>query len=176
LVDGAIHLSRIDAKRLRLESEPLRVQDVVEASIQSLGERVASHIIQVELQPGLPLIAADSELLVQAFKQLIDNALKYSPAGSVITLAATQADGLVSLSVRDQGQGLTEREQGLVFEKFYRGRYSASGIQGTGMGLSIAKEIAEAHGGSVSVESQFGRGSRFTITLQAAASLEGAKA
>jgi two-component system sensor histidine kinase KdpD len=168
LVDGAIHLSRIDAKRLRLESEPLRVEDVVNASIQSLGERVASHTIQVELQSGLPLIAADSELLVQAFKQLIDNALKYSPAGSVITVAATQADGLVSLSVRDQGQGLTEREQSLVFEKFYRGRFGASGIQGTGMGLSIAKEIAEAHGGSVSVESQFGRGSRFTITLQAA--------
>ena len=168
LVDGAIHLSRIDAKRLRLESEPLRVEDVVRASIQSLGERVASHTIQVELQSGLPLIAADSELLVQAFKQLIDNALKYSPAASVITVAATHADGLVSLSVRDQGQGLTEREQGLVFEKFYRGRYGASGIQGTGMGLSIAKEIAEAHGGSVSVESQFARGSRFTITLQAA--------
>jgi signal transduction histidine kinase len=64
----------------------------------------------------------------------------------------------------------------LVFEKFYRGRFGASGIQGTGMGLSIAKEIAEAHGGSVSVESQFGRGSRFTITLQAVPSLEGAKA
>jgi signal transduction histidine kinase len=81
-------------------------------------------------------------------------------------------DGLVSLSVRDQGQGLTEMEQRRVFDKFYRGTHGTEGIQGTGMGLSIAKEIAEAHGGSVRVESQVGKGSRFTITLQAAAGVE----
>jgi two-component system sensor histidine kinase KdpD len=172
LVDAAIHLSRIDAKRLRLESQPLQIEDVVNSAILSVGERAASHTLRVECQPGLPPVAADNELLVQALKQLIDNALKYSPARSVITVAATEMDGLVSLSVRDQGQGLTEMEQRRVFDKFYRGTHGTEGIQGTGMGLSIAKEIAEAHGGSVRVESQVGKGSRFTITLQAAAGVE----
>ena len=109
--------------------------------------------------------------MTQALKQLLDNAMKYSPARAPITILASEANGLVSISVRDRGQGLTELEQGRVFEKFYRGRRDRSGVQGTGMGLAIAKEIAEAHGGSISVESKLGQGSRFTITLQSAAKL-----
>ncbi len=70
--------------------------------------------------------------------------------------------------VRDEGQGLTELEQGRVFDKFYRARRDHNGVQGTGMGLAIAREIAEAHGGAVRVESQLGKGSLFTVTLPAA--------
>jgi len=168
LVHGAIHLARIDAKRLRLEARPTSVAESIQAVVQSLGERSASHLVSIELEPGLPYVLADGELLMQALKQLLDNALKYSPARSVITISAAHIDGLISFSVRDQGQGLTEMEQSRVFEKFYRGRYDGSSVQGTGMGLAIAKEIAEAHGGAVSVQSQVGRGSRFTITLRAA--------
>ncbi len=169
LVGEAIHLARIDAKRLKLESEPVRVSDIVEAAVKSLGERASSHEVKVKLSGELPLVFADRELMVQALKQLIDNAIKYSPSRSVVTVTACESGGLVSISVRDQGQGLTELEQGRVFEKFYRGRYDHSAVQGTGMGLAIAKEISEAHGGSLTVESQFGQGSRFTITLHAAA-------
>lgn len=168
LVHGAIHLARIDAKRLHLDFEPVSVAEIVQAAIGSVGERAASHLIAVEIGPEITPVLADSELLVQALKQLIDNALKYSPSRSVITVSATQSEGLVSMSVRDQGAGLTELEQSRVFEKFYRGRHDGSSVQGTGMGLAIAKEIAEAHGGGVSVESQVGQGTRFTITLRAA--------
>jgi signal transduction histidine kinase len=111
---------------------------------------------------------ADPELLTQALKQLVDNSIKYSPSGSAITISAGQAEDYVWISVRDQGPGLTELEQSHVFDKFYRGRHDGSAIQGTGMGLAIAKEIAEAHGGSVSVESQMGNGTRFTISLPSA--------
>jgi signal transduction histidine kinase len=76
----------------------------------------------------------------------------------------------VSISVRDHGPGLTELEQSRVFDKFYRGRYDRSAVQGTGMGLSIAKEILEAHGGSIRVESVLGQGSLFTIVLRSASS------
>lgn len=168
LVHGAIHLARIDAKRLRLEPEPTSVAETIHAAVESVGERAASHTIITEIEPGIPEVLADSELLVQALKQLIDNALKYSPARSVITVAAGHADKLIWVSVRDQGPGLTELEQSHIFEKFYRGRYHGSAVQGTGMGLAIAKEIAEAHGGAVNVESQIGQGTRFTITLKAA--------
>jgi two-component system, OmpR family, sensor histidine kinase KdpD len=169
LVGEAMHLARIDAKRLKLESEPVSVSDIVDAAVKSLGERAASHHVKVQTGEELPLVFADRELMVQALKQLIDNAIKYSPSRSTITVTASESGGLVSISVRDQGQGLTELEQGRVFEKFYRGRYDHSAVQGTGMGLAIAKEISEAHGGSLKVESQLGQGSRFTITLHAAA-------
>jgi two-component system sensor histidine kinase KdpD len=168
LVHGAIHLARIDAKRLRLEAHPIAVAESIHAAVHSVADRALSHPISVEIEPDIPAVLADPELLVQALKQLIDNALKYSPSRSAITIGAGHADGLIWISVRDQGPGLTELEQSRVFEKFYRGRYDGSAVQGTGMGLAIAKEIAEAHGGAVNVESQVGQGTRFTITLRAA--------
>jgi two-component system sensor histidine kinase KdpD len=169
LVGEAIHLSRIDAKKLKLEYESVHVRELIEAALESLGERRSTHQIRTELPPDLPPVFADRELILQSLKQLLDNAIKYSPARSVVLISAGEANGSVSISVRDQGQGLTELEQTRVFDKFYRGRYDGSSIQGTGMGLAIAREIAEAHGGSIGVESEIGKGSRFTITLRAAA-------
>jgi two-component system sensor histidine kinase KdpD len=166
LMGEAIHLARIDAKRMKLECEPLRVDELITAAIQALGERSASYPISVELTEEVPWIFADRELMVQALKQLLDNAIKYSPARSAISVAAGEANGVVSVSVQDRGQGLTELEQRRVFDKFYRGHRDRSAVQGTGMGLAIAREIAEAHGGSIAVESQLGQGSRFTITMQ----------
>jgi len=168
LLGEAMHLAQIDAKRIRLESTPACIREIVEAAVKSLGERAASHRIETRIDGGLPLVNADRELMIQAVKQLIDNAIKYSPLGSCVTVGACEVDGLLSISVQDGGPGLTELEQGRIFEKFYRGRYDHSAVQGTGMGLSIAKEISEAHGGSLKVESQIGHGSRFTITLHPA--------
>jgi two-component system sensor histidine kinase KdpD len=168
LVHGAIHLARIDAKRLRLETRPVSVSEIIHAAVHSVSEHATSHSVAIEIEPEIPSVLADDELLVQALKQLVDNALKYSPSRSAITIQASHMDGVIAISVRDQGPGLTELEQSRVFEKFYRGRHDGSAIQGTGMGLAIAKEIAEAHGGAVSVESRMGEGTRFTITLKAA--------
>ncbi len=168
IINEAIHLARIDAKKLNLEREPASVRELIDAAIQSLGERSTSHEIGVQVKQGLPLVLADRELMIQALKQLLDNAIKYSPSHSTVFVSAEEDNGIVSISVRDHGQGLTELEQGRVFDKFYRGRYDRSAVQGTGMGLAITKEIAEAHGGSAAVESQIGQGSRFTITLHAA--------
>jgi len=168
LIHGAIHLARIDAKRLRLEARATSVDEAIRFAVEMVSDRAAAHTFQIEIPGQTPQVMADPELLCQALKQLVDNAIKYSPSGSGITISAGHSDGQIWISVRDQGPGLTELEQSRVFEKFYRGRYDGSAIQGTGMGLAIAKEIAEAHGGSVSVESQIGQGTRFTITLRAA--------
>ena len=165
LLAEAIHLARIDAKRMKLECEILRVEDVLSEAMRSVGERLSAHRVKVEQSGDSLSIFADRELTLQALKQLLDNASKYSPAGSIIQIEARELDGFVSISVRDQGQGLTDLEQRRVFDKFYRVRRDRSGVQGTGMGLAIAKEIAEAHGGSVTVESRFGEGSEFTITV-----------
>ena len=167
LVDEAIHLARIDAKKLKLDCEPVAVREVIAKAIESLGERAAPNRIQVMLPHHLPLINVDEELLVQALKQLLDNAIKYSAPKSLITVSARGEDGLLSITVRDHGQGMTELEQARIFDKFYRGRQGASRIQGSGMGLAITREILQAHGGSISVESKLGEGSLFTIQLHA---------
>ena len=167
LVDEAIHLARIDAKRLKLDCEPLSVADIVAKAVQSLGERANPGRIKLEISSDIPLVNVDEELIVQALKQLLDNALKYSSPKSTVTVSAHDDDELVSIAVRDHGQGITELEQGRIFDKFYRGREGRNGVQGSGMGLAITKEILQAHGGSISVESKFGEGSLFTIRLHA---------
>lgn len=167
-VGEAIHLARIDAKRLQLRLELVSAGRLIEEAVAAVGERVASHPVKVDSPPDLPTVRVDEELLVEALKQLLDNAVKYSPTGSPITITAEAVSGIVSIAVRDRGPGLTEMEQSRIFDKFYRGRYDHSAVQGTGMGLAIAKEILEAHGGRITVESQVGQGTLFTILLQAA--------
>ena len=168
-MEEAIHLARIDADKLRLDWRAVSVRDLIQAAVGSLGERTSGHRIEVDVPESIPQVLADRELIAQATKQLIDNAVKYSPLGSKISIAASENSGRVSIAVRDHGQGLTELEQGRVFDKFYRGGDGRAGVQGTGMGLTIAKEIAEAHGGSIGVQSQVGHGSEFYIVLHAAA-------
>jgi two-component system sensor histidine kinase KdpD len=172
MVAQAIHLARIDAERLKLNLQPKHPRELVEAALRLLGDPSASRRFDTEIPEDLPAVAVDPELLVQALKQIIDNALKYSAPRSPIVIAAEEADGILSISVRDHGRGITEVEQRHVFDKFYRGPFGESAIQGTGMGLSIAREIVEAHNGSIRVESELGKGSRFTIALHTTPSNE----
>jgi two-component system, OmpR family, sensor histidine kinase KdpD len=167
IMEEAIHLARLDAKRLRLDYRSLSVQQMAQQAIDSLGALAGSHHLVLDIPAGLPRVHVDPELLAQALKQLIDNAVKYSSAGSEIRVSAEETGGLVSISVADHGPGLTPLEQARVFDKFYRGEHGRTGVQGTGMGLAIAREIVEAHGGNVRVESNPGLGSRFTISLSA---------
>ena len=96
---------------------------------------------------------------------LIENANLYSPADHPITISAEEKDDFVSFSVADQGPGIGDTELGLIFDKFYRGTDQRYRVQGTGMGLPIAKAIVEAHGGTIGVNSQLGQGSVFSFTL-----------
>lgn len=166
LVDEATHLARIDAKRLRLNLRSHSILELVGSALAALGERTSGHRIELQVAPEISVLA-DSELMAQAVKQLLDNALKYGPLRSTVSVTACEADGIATVSVRDNGPGLTELEQSKVFDKFYRGSYDRSAIQGTGMGLSIAREIVEAHGGSLGVRSYVGQGTEFFISLKA---------
>ena len=97
--------------------------------------------------------------------RLIENANAYSPPGTPVTISAEVSDSMLVTSVADQGPGIEEMEIGLIFDKFYRGKDQRFQVQGTGMGLPIAKAIVEAHGGSIGVTSQLGHGSVFYFSL-----------
>jgi two-component system, OmpR family, sensor histidine kinase KdpD len=107
----------------------------------------------------------DLDLIVNVLQQLLENAAKYSSPSSPIRISAESSGEEVSISVADRGTGIDELEQALIFDKFYRGKGSRGSVQGTGMGLAIAKAVLDAHGGSIRVTSQLGHGSVFAITL-----------
>jgi two-component system, OmpR family, sensor histidine kinase KdpD len=110
----------------------------------------------------------DLERIIEVIVHLLDNASKYSPPETPIHVAAEWRGSEVLTSVADHGSGVDDMEQQMIFEKFYRGRDQRMMIQGTGMGLAIAKAIVELHGGKIGVTSQLGRGSLFYFSLPAA--------
>jgi two-component system sensor histidine kinase KdpD len=105
------------------------------------------------------------ELIVNLIQQLIDNAAKYSAPASPIRISAEISGDSILVSVADRGPGIDALEQALIFDKFYRGKDNRYSVQGTGMGLAIAKAVVEAHGGTINVVSQLGQGSVFSFTL-----------
>jgi two-component system sensor histidine kinase KdpD len=107
----------------------------------------------------------DVRRIEDVIAQLLDNAAKYSPAGTRITITSVVQKGKLVTSVADQGPGIDGVDQGMIFDKFYRGRGKHSTIPGTGMGLAIAKAMVEAHGGTISVVSQLERGTVFSFAL-----------
>jgi two-component system, OmpR family, sensor histidine kinase KdpD len=102
---------------------------------------------------------------VNVLQQLLENAAKYSPSESPIHISVENAGAELVVSVADRGPGIDELEQALIFDKFFRGKDNRYAVQGTGMGLAIAKGVVEAHGGSVRVTSHLGQGSVFSFTL-----------
>jgi two-component system, OmpR family, sensor histidine kinase KdpD len=161
-------MARIEAGRVILRRASHSVQELVESVLDKLRTVVEDRHIEVNIAAGLPLVWVDGELIEVALRQLVDNALKYSPAGSPVSLTGKSKDGRVIVSVADQGPGIPEAEQGRIFEKFYRAEASRHQIPGAGLGLVIAREIIHAHGGEIWVESQPGEGSIFQFTLPSA--------
>jgi two-component system sensor histidine kinase KdpD len=113
----------------------------------------------------LPKVSIDLERIAKVIEHLLENAAKYSPEGSPIFISAEVAKNRLCTSVADRGAGVDDFERMMIFDKFYRGQGQRYRVQGTGMGLAIAKAIVEAHGGTIEVTSQPGHGSVFTFCL-----------
>jgi two-component system sensor histidine kinase KdpD len=162
LVTDTVSMVRVDAGDFSLRPNRHGVSDLVAWTLRQFGARLDDRDVVV-LVPESLSVQADRELLGLALRQLLDNAVKYSPAGSAIEIAAAGGPA-VDISVRNAGAAIPEREQARLFERFYRGS-EARRVPGTGMGLAIVRQIAEAHHGTVRVQSAPGAGTAFVISL-----------
>jgi two-component system, OmpR family, sensor histidine kinase KdpD len=165
LVGEAAEMAQLDAQQVELRREAHPVREVVGAGLERSKLAVAGREVKVQIPEGLPSVRVDLERIAEVLTQLLENAAKYSPPDTPITISAEPAGNMICLSVADRGPGIDDMEQSLIFEKFYRGRDQRYRVQGTGMGLAIAKAIVEAHGGTIGVTSQLGSGSVFHFTV-----------
>ena len=168
LVTEAIQMARIEGGKLQLNRELHSPASLISVALQQMKPLIESRKVDVEIPDNLPLVFVDAELVQLAIRQLIDNALKYSTPPSALTIGARAAENSVIVSMADQGPGIPEEELSRIFEKFYRSSRGRQRVPGTGVGLSIAREILRAHGGDLSVKSTLGRGSEFYLSLPAA--------
>jgi two-component system sensor histidine kinase KdpD len=167
LIGEASEVAQLDSHQLQFQLEKHSLREAVDAAIHNSQASLRQHPVKVTIPDQLPPVRMDLERITEVITQLLDNAGKYSPADTPINVTAELRDSEVVTSVADHGPGIDELEQEMIFEKFYRGRNQRMLIQGTGMGLPIAKTIVELHGGKIGVTSQLGHGSVFYFSLPA---------
>ena len=166
LVTEAIQMARIEGGKLQLNLELHSASALIDASLQQMKATTDGREIRRRIDDGLPYVDVDPELIQLAIRQLIDNAMKYSPPSAPITVNAHLAGSdTIIIGVADQGPGISPGEQSQIFEKFYRSPRDRHQVTGTGMGLAIAREILHAHRGDLSVRSTRGEGSEFQLLL-----------
>jgi len=165
LVGEAAEMARLEAGEVKLRLETLRVVDLISEALDVCKGVLGTRPIRIEMKNQDLHVRADLARAREVLVHLIENANLYSSADHAITISAEEKDDFVLFSVADQGPGISEAELGLIFDKFYRGTDQRYRVQGTGMGLPIAKAIVEAHGGTISVISQVGHGSVFSFSL-----------
>lgn len=168
LVRDLLSLGRIEAGQEALELQPVPVAAGVEACLSRHDERAKSKGLRLEAAPpSEPIIVlADEEALAEILDNLVDNAIKYTPAGGAITLRWSGENGEAVLHVEDTGPGIPEKDLPRIFERFYRvDKARSRELGGTGLGLSIVKHLVGALGGTIAASSQLGSGSTFTVRL-----------
>ena len=173
LINDILDLSRIEAGRLQLAPEDVRVDQAFAEACDTLHPLISkkNHVVIKHATPGLS-VRADGMRLKQILMNLLGNAIKFTPEGGKIELAANRVGDLVRLEVRDSGPGIPPEEQNRIFEAFYRLGQNAKGAEGTGLGLAITQRLVELHGGQLGLESHSGSGSCFHFTLPFVASVE----
>jgi signal transduction histidine kinase len=167
LVNDLQELALAEAGQLKLARQPIAVDELVEKAVQIVqGHINGSHVIHTEVTPGLPPIAVDAERIGQVLRNLLNNAVEYTPPGGKITVAARRVQDKIQVNVYNEGEGIPSEHLPNIFERFYRvdgSRTRATG--GSGLGLAIVKQLVEAHGGRVWAESTPGVSANLIFTL-----------
>jgi signal transduction histidine kinase len=165
LIHDLLESSIIDAGLLRLESEPVRLPRLVQRAIDDIARRTEKHRFLVDLG-DLPIIDADPRRIEQVLRNLLDNAVKYSPQGGMVVVRGEVQEAHIVISVADQGVGIAPEHLNRLFEKFFRVESGLGHhVVGSGLGLPIARTIVESHGGRIWAKSRLGQGSTFYVSL-----------
>jgi K+-sensing histidine kinase KdpD len=166
IVDNLLKLSQMESGRYRLDRHPVDLGQLASDVLATLEIQVVDHRLEHDF-PTEPLVAGvDAKQIEQVLRNLLGNAIRYSPQGGTITVQGFRSAGRAVLSVHDEGIGIPVEEQERIFERFYRVETELAGqVSGVGLGLAVCQSIVEAHGGQIWVESAPGQGSRFYFTL-----------
>ncbi|MHB1132307.1 MAG: sensor histidine kinase [Chloroflexota bacterium] len=170
LVDDLQQLALAEAGQLRLYLQPEEVSQIIARATIPLQPQFSTRQLQMEVlvPEDLPLVVADAERVGQVLRNLLNNAAAYTPEGGRVSVSARQQGEMVELAVSDTGSGISPADLPNVFERFYRADQSrARATGGAGLGLAIARQIVESHGGSITVASEVGKGTTFTFCLPA---------
>lgn len=165
LVGQAMEMAELDANDIKLDLRMHSMRDAVALALEATQGALKNHPVELRFADTLPPVQMDLERIAKVLQHLLENAAKYSAEGSPIFISAEVARGQLVTSVADRGAGVDDFERMMIFDKFYRGQNQRYRVQGTGMGLAIAKAIVEAHGGSIDVTSQPAQGSVFSFYL-----------
>ena len=164
LVNNLLDMARIESGDVKLRREWQSVEEVVGSALKAAHPALANHSVEVALPPELPLVEFDATLIERVLYNLLENAGKYTPAGTAIRVAAEALGDQLLITVSDSGPGVPEAQREAIFEKFTRGSRE-SATPGVGLGLAISRAIVEAHRGRIWVEDNAGHGARFCFTL-----------
>ena len=169
LVEDLMMLAKADAGEITLKRQPISLADLLQRIAKTYALQAESKGLTLTHQtaPNLPKLNMDEQRMTQVLGNLVSNAIRHTPSGGRIALAAVHEDDAIKLTVRDTGEGISAEALPFVFDRFFRGDHSrfASGEE-SGLGLAIAKSLIEAHGGRIAVQSQVGVGTTFTISLK----------
>jgi signal transduction histidine kinase len=168
IIDNILDFSKIEAGRKKYDFADGDMAEVIAKVLSNYRYQIVNSgfDVQTNIQPDLPPVSIDRDAMAQAISNLVDNAIKYSRDVKQLSITTEQRGSDLSIEIADHGIGIPRAEQARVFEKFYRvGNGLVHDVKGSGLGLSLVKHIIEAHQGRISVESDLGKGSRFTILL-----------
>jgi two-component system sensor histidine kinase KdpD len=167
LIGEAVEMAEIDANVVQVHAGPQHTRTLLDQVVEESEAILKKHHVTVEIEPPDRPAWFDPRLLGRVFRHLVENAVRYSPAGTRIRLTSRRRNGRLEFSVGDDGPGIDAADLPFIFDKFFRGKKSAAHGKGTGMGLPIARAILGAHGGEIHVESQAGKGTvfRFWVPL-----------
>jgi signal transduction histidine kinase len=168
LTENVLNFAKMEEGRKEFVSEKTDVKSLLEDLVSSVQERVrhAGFDIQLEVENSLPPVLLDKDSMTQAVNNVIDNAIKYSGDAKIVKVEAFKEDRNVVIAVQDFGIGIEKGERNKIFDRFYRGGDELTrSVKGSGLGLTLVKQIVEAHHGSIHVESELGQGSTFSIKL-----------
>jgi two-component system, OmpR family, sensor histidine kinase KdpD len=164
LIENALDMARLDSSHIELEVEASSLRETVDEILAAMNSKTTDRKVEFVCNEDLRPIPFDRRLLKLAIKQILDNAIKYSGLGTPIDIRAFSVNGIITLEITDHGRGIPPEEQVRIFERFYRSPSVADRIPGSGLGLSIAHQIVQAHGGDLTVRSRPGE-TTFRLTL-----------